>query len=183
MANGKPAMVYFSNVPVHPGRLNLDQLKALQEFKDHCKSQSLYFEFESVEDFRKLLARNLGQRINKELGVVPADRQREISYQPSKEMIEFMMEMIHHDSFQIHRIESDSGTFFRIATRTWPKDVSNYRDRANYEDAFNELVKLGLLTNAGNSRGLFNLTKKGFMHLDQLRHQKGEGDSRKASDN
>jgi hypothetical protein len=49
---GKPAMLYFSTAPVAQESLNLDQWRALQDFKIWARQQGRVEEFDSLEEFR-----------------------------------------------------------------------------------------------------------------------------------
>jgi len=49
---GKPAMLYFSRVPVDPNSIDQQQWAALQGFKDECRNGGLLFEFDSHEQLR-----------------------------------------------------------------------------------------------------------------------------------
>jgi hypothetical protein len=60
---GKPAMIYFSSVPVNPDRIDEDQYKALRKFKQSIKDRGLFEEYDSPAEFRAKFSRQLAQKI------------------------------------------------------------------------------------------------------------------------
>jgi Domain of unknown function (DUF4062) len=53
---GKPAMLYFSSVPVALQSVDLKQYEALKKFREECRQKGLIEEYESLEDLiRKAL--------------------------------------------------------------------------------------------------------------------------------
>jgi hypothetical protein len=61
---GKPAMLYFSSAPVHPDSVDTDQLTAVREFRERCKSTGLIQTYDDLVDFRTKLSRQLAQTVN-----------------------------------------------------------------------------------------------------------------------
>ena len=69
---GKLAMVYFSNAPVRPDRLDQAQYEALNQFRRECEVRGLIETYEGLQDFREKIARQLAQKVirafNSEIG-------------------------------------------------------------------------------------------------------------------
>ena len=69
---GKPAMVYFSNAPVRPDRLDQAHYEALNQFRRECEDRGLIETYEGLQDFREKIARQLAQKVirafNSEIG-------------------------------------------------------------------------------------------------------------------
>ncbi|WP_425077871.1 hypothetical protein [Psychroserpens sp. S379A] len=61
--NGKDVMIYFSKRGIDPSEINIEQLKALNEFKKEVYKNSLIENFSSVIDFRDKLNRQLEYKI------------------------------------------------------------------------------------------------------------------------
>src|SRR5262245_28955549 len=59
----KPAMIYFSSIPVALEGVDIEEYKRLQEFKAQLRERGLYAEYESAEDFREKLSRQLAQTV------------------------------------------------------------------------------------------------------------------------
>jgi hypothetical protein len=48
-AKGKPVLLYFSSAPAVPDSLDLDQYRALTEYRESLEGAGLYFRYESIE--------------------------------------------------------------------------------------------------------------------------------------
>lgn len=59
----KPAMLYFSNRPIDPSRIDLKQHKKLKAFKDNTYKTALVGSFSSVENLREALIRDLTNEV------------------------------------------------------------------------------------------------------------------------
>lgn len=60
---GRPVMIYFSDRPVAPSRINLDQMGKLAAFKAETMSQALIGSFASLDELHSTLARDLTAQI------------------------------------------------------------------------------------------------------------------------
>jgi hypothetical protein len=61
---GKPALLYFSTATVSLVDVNLDQYKALEEFRELCKKKGLYATYGDPNEFRQKFSRQLASAIN-----------------------------------------------------------------------------------------------------------------------
>jgi hypothetical protein len=61
---GRPAMLYFSAVPVIPDSVDFAQFRALQEFKNNIALRSLFETYESISEFKEKFSRQLAQVLN-----------------------------------------------------------------------------------------------------------------------
>lgn len=84
IAAGKPVLLYFSNAPVMPESVDLEQYKKLKEFKEVCFKEGLVDTYDSVEQLREKLnrhlvnvARDLQGRSEEEIGFVWTDNHDE----------------------------------------------------------------------------------------------------------
>src|SRR3954451_4313177 len=73
---GKPAMLYFSQVPIDPERIDVSQIGQLREFKDKILPTSLVGKYRGVIEFRDKFSRQLEMKIrdlqrNEAIGSVP----------------------------------------------------------------------------------------------------------------
>jgi hypothetical protein len=59
VAAKKPALLYFSERPIAPGKINLQQHKKLRKFKDQTYKNALTGSFASPEELRQALLRDL----------------------------------------------------------------------------------------------------------------------------
>jgi hypothetical protein len=56
---GKPAMIYFSSVPVRADSIEENQYKAVREFKQSIKDRGLYEGYDDPAEFRAKFSRQL----------------------------------------------------------------------------------------------------------------------------
>lgn len=56
---GKPAMLYFSNVPAHPDTVDQEQISAVRAFKVSQSAQSLFWTYDSIAEFQEVFPRHL----------------------------------------------------------------------------------------------------------------------------
>lgn len=59
VAQGKPALLYFSNRPIDPNKIDLKQHKRLKAFQAATYSSALVGSFTSPEDLKAIVSRNL----------------------------------------------------------------------------------------------------------------------------
>jgi hypothetical protein len=60
---GKPAMIYFSSVPVRADSIEENQYGAVREFKQSIKDRGLYEGYDDPAEFRAKFSRQLAQKI------------------------------------------------------------------------------------------------------------------------
>jgi hypothetical protein len=63
LAAGKPAMIYFSEVPVALSSVDLDQYGKLKEFRQSLIDRGLYWTFENVGEFERKLSAHLARTV------------------------------------------------------------------------------------------------------------------------
>ena len=61
---GKPAMLYFSDVPVVMGSVDEAQYARLKGFRDDCMTRELLESYSSVAEFREKFYRHLQIKLN-----------------------------------------------------------------------------------------------------------------------
>lgn len=60
----KPAMIYFSNKPIDPQKLDHKQYADLQEFKKWCEQRAINKNYSSIEEFEKIFRIDLALMIS-----------------------------------------------------------------------------------------------------------------------
>ena len=60
---GKPVMLYFSDVPVSPKKIDLRQKQILDDYRVSVQKQALTGEYEELEEFRILLSHHLALQV------------------------------------------------------------------------------------------------------------------------
>jgi hypothetical protein len=61
---GKQVMIYFSNVPVSPDKIDTNDYKRLKEYKKSIQNKAYYKEFNSTENFEHQLASHIQLLVN-----------------------------------------------------------------------------------------------------------------------
>jgi hypothetical protein len=70
LASGKPAMLYFSNAPVHPESVDEGQYRALRAFRKECEQRGLVETYSSIEEFQDKFSRQLAHTIIREFNAL-----------------------------------------------------------------------------------------------------------------
>ena len=65
VAAGKPAMLYLSNRPIEPSRIDLTQLEKLRDFKEVTYKTALVGGFSRVDELRNAILRDLMSQVRK----------------------------------------------------------------------------------------------------------------------
>lgn len=175
----KPAMVYFSSVPVAPGLVDLEQLKALQEFKSQLRERGLYAEYDSPEVFREMLSRQLAQTVIRHFGskkngnaaegaddVIASPRLPALS-QPAKAML---IEASQDENGLILRVRTMHGLTIETGGRNLLDD-QDARSAVRWEAALKQLCDLGLVQDRGHKGEVFAVTDEGYRVSDLLKEQ------------
>jgi hypothetical protein len=63
-SKGKAVLLYFSSAPAIPASINPEQFQALTEYKSKLGVNSLYFEYESLNQLRTLLQGHIASEMN-----------------------------------------------------------------------------------------------------------------------
>ncbi len=63
VADGKPALLYFSHRPIDPAKINPRQLKKLMSFKDATYRKALVGSFSGIDELRQKVARDLMRQV------------------------------------------------------------------------------------------------------------------------
>jgi hypothetical protein len=188
VADGKPAMVYFSEKPIAPDSIDSDQYAALQKFKEWCKTQGLIWTFENIPDFQTKFTRQL-QLILKDnsylaqlLKIPTIDRASiavvmgdEAVPSPSQQAIPSLSEEA--KQLLLEAAADRSGTIMKLAyiggqhLQTHGKAFGDARDRrsqARWEHALEQLESERLIVPAGDKGQLFKLTELGYQVADKI---------------
>ncbi|WP_144199668.1 hypothetical protein [Shewanella sp. KCT] len=56
---GKKTLLYFSSAPVMPDSVDLEQYKALSDYKKSVRNEGITFDYSSISDFREMLQKHL----------------------------------------------------------------------------------------------------------------------------
>lgn len=178
LAEGKPAMIYFSSQPVVPDSVDPDQYAKLKAFKASCKSRGLLEEYLDLTDFRNKVSRHLQLTLNSErfqgLAETGLDliselgRMRTGPGQALSQEAKILLKAGSLDSRGgIWRVVYAGGTMIQSDTRTFTEG-DDPRSIATWEAALEELESAGFIRASSGKREYFDVTRAGFDFAETL---------------
>ena len=176
---GKPAMIYFSNAPVRPDRLDRAQYEALNQFRRHCEDRGLIETYEDLQDFREKIGRQLAQKVirtfNSEIRDAVAVLPDIEGERPGESVIQILTEeartllvegsldkdgrILSYRSMAGLRIQANGKQFV---------EQSSPRSEARWEAALKHLDELELVHDLSHKGEFFRLTDLGYQFADQI---------------
>jgi hypothetical protein len=177
---GKPAMIYFSSAPVAMESVDQEQYAALTQFKESCKTRSLFDSYESTAEFHDKGRRHLAMTLNSNpyftellpaaiAAVATIDEAEEPSSVPalSREATELLLEAVAGGG-DIMVLAWMGGSSVQVNNRNFvePKDP---RSRAMWEGSVDELDNEGLVQPVGHKGEMFRVTRERYDAADLLR--------------
>jgi hypothetical protein len=175
VADGKTAMVYFSNAQIAPDRFNHVQYEAVKAFREQCKAQGLFHEFSSPAQFRDDFRRHLALTVQREFsqnGLASIlDFATPQSDPLSKDAQELLLESSRDRYGYIMWISSMDG--FEIQTNDKGfVEAGNPRSEAKWKKAVQELEQNGLVER--QSESVLQITNDGYAMADKIARQSGK---------
>jgi len=180
---GKPAMIYFSSVPVVPESVDQEQYKALLKFKEELRTRGLFETYDSISVFKDKLTRQLAQTVihkfipkKKEPRNVGPSR---TAISPSRlnlpalsvEASQLLTEASLDTSGVVLRLRTFQGLTIQTNGRNLV-DSPDPKIEASWEEAVRNLTDNGLLQVRGGNGEVFSVTDAGFQVADILREQR-----------
>jgi len=177
---GKPAMLYFSSVPVRLDSADQDQYERLKEFRESCKSQGLIDTYDDIAEFSVKLRKHLIKTIYeddyfkamvKERGE-PATETSIPNAGPalSKEARDLLLEAVQDPAGSVLRILTLGGLIVQVNRKNMVGS-RDARSEATWEGAVKELEEQGMIEDQGYKREVFAVTHAGYELADRLRQQ------------
>lgn len=179
LAAGKSVMIYFSKRPVARDSVDADQYKALVEFREWCRDNSLFREYENAAEFQRKLGRELAMQVNNN----PVFGQRSSSYGfVASARVSDPIESLSSESRTLlgkAAAPEANGMILRtrtlggLALQVGKEDLAEGGDsrlEAVWQSALEELVAHDLARSLGPKNEVFQLTRKGYEAADRLRN-------------
>jgi len=176
---GKPAMIYFSSVPFVPESVDSRQFKALLKFKEECRKKGLVETYDSIDEFRDKLNRQLAQTVirhfaSKKNGQRSADEvvvpERLKSPPLTEAARQILLETSQDPAAVILKLRTNGGLTIEISGRNLD-DNCDPRTKPQWESALRQLLALGLIQDRRKTGEVFALTEEGYQMADQLREE------------
>ena len=170
----KPAMLYFSDMPIVKGSVDEGQYDRLVQFKTSCLSRGLQESYSELADFKEKFYRHLQIKLNShEYFAASGAAEQQIVELPPPLVARLSMEakVLLKDAAeadgQIILLEMDGATFIQVGTENYTEGA-DARSQAKWEGAVDELEKLGLIVALSTKRQVFKLTREGFDVVDEI---------------
>jgi hypothetical protein len=186
-AAGKPAMLYFSNEPVHPASVDEAQIRAVREFRAECEREGLVETYESATEFRDKFARQLASIVRDQFSnLAPGDdeagvreflealqggatRGTSVEDTLNAAAKELLIEAATDSDGTVLRIGSQSGLSISTNGRSFVEG-DNARSQAKWEGAIRALADADLIRDRGYKGEVFGVTDRGFEVADRLKN-------------
>ena len=176
IAAGKPAMLYFSSVPVRPDSVDEKQYAALRKFKAECQSRGLYESYETTPEFREKVTRQIAQTIIKLVAdsspehdlvdVFERALTDEISISADARELLKAGAADRHGRTTVMR--AMAGTMIKSNDRQFNTDGASPSDVARWTAAIDELEANDLVRDKGHKGEVYGLTHSGFEYARQM---------------
>jgi len=176
LAAKKPAMIYFSNAPVHPDSVDQDQYRALRDFKERCRDKGFVGSYETLSEFKDTFARHLALTVSRDLAS-PAERHTELSRgSPSPRQVPSIMLSEAARELLLEAAKDKAGFILRIETMAGLEIQTNEREvvqqgdprsEARWDGALKELRTKHMVEDLGRGE-VFRVTNLGYQVADQI---------------
>lgn len=178
VAANKPAMIYFSSKPVAPDSIDPEQYKLVKEAKESWKKRGLLETYDSLEEFRNKLSKQLQFCLSKNEHLQKIISEN-VSGTDSVEPSEFDL---------INNLSDEAKTILNAAASRSDGRIQNIsfiggkglsaggqsfgsskgRDAAKWENALSQLESNGFIIARGQRREIFELTHQGWQAADAI---------------
>ncbi|MEJ2353146.1 MAG: DUF4062 domain-containing protein [Anaerolineales bacterium] len=171
---GKPAMIYFSSVPVVPESIDREQYFSLAEFKKNLEARGLIESYDSLSIFRNKLSRQLAQTIIRDFTGLTTDSSeierlpsQASSLQISDDATELLVAAVRDGDGTIMALRTMGGQSVQTGERQFVEEGSR-RSEARWKRAIDELVQLDLIRDISYKGEIFEVTADGYDVADEL---------------
>lgn len=178
---GKPAMIYFSSIPVVPESIDQTQYAALLKFMEELRRRGLIETYASVTEFREKFTRQLAQTAIRHFSPKKKDRSSESpesKVPPRRTRLpalsgaakKLLIEASQDKDGIILQLRTSEGLFVQSNGMNLVEDAEP-RSEAQWEAAMRQLRESGLIQDRGHKGEVFSLTDEGYRVADLVREQ------------
>lgn len=184
-AAGKPVMIYFSEAPVHPDSVDPAQYEKLKSFKKWAMEEGLVQTYESLDDFRTKLQRQvpLALQQNSYLQSIIQPNGSDFgkanldpdfasfrASPPLSEAADTLLRSALKDG-TILVLRTLGGTHVQAGRESFGGEGA--RDTARWTGAVDELIERGFLEDRGHKGEVYMVTNAGFEYGEELGYPVG----------
>ena len=172
LSTGKPALIYFSNVPVRMDSVDEEQYAALRAFKESIRQRGLFAEYEKMSDFHDKVSRHLAQTVIRRFTQSPSGDEEQILLTHAAPSVSAAAQQLLREASKdphgiVMRVETMGGTFVQVNGQQFVEPESP-RSEALWRAAVDELHYAGLVEDRTGEGSLFYVTDAGYFAADAL---------------
>jgi hypothetical protein len=176
VADKKLAMLYFSDVPLPPSRVDHGQYQALREFRSSCERRGLLETYRTMAEFREKFSRQLAHNVRDLIGAsASAPREAPIGDPPRTRHVtisdtakEVLCAMAAADGGgRVLIFSVNVGDAIQTEGRML-NDPNSHRDTARWRAALDELAGFGLIQQTRYDPVTYELQESGYTAADQI---------------
>ena len=173
VAAGKPAMLYFSNAPVHPDSVDPAQYQALREFRDRLMKQGLVEFYASVEEFREKFARQFAQTIVRDFDESDVAAELTTAVPPPPQLSPDAARLLAEAARTHGHILFEHTGLGPIVSAgdTVLFEQGSAREEAKWRAALEQLVEAELIVDRSSNGEVFTVTDAGYRLADTLKDE------------
>ncbi len=175
VAAGKHAMIYFSDAPVVPSKLNHEQYAGVQEFRKQCQDKGLYAVYSSTADFEAKLEKHITRTVQHHQMFQSLET---ISKKPTKvdppripiphltSEAKNLLRAAVKEQLSIEIAHDYTGHIIQIGTVIKVPEVNNQRGFLRYTAALHELESSGLIKDPTGRGEIYDVTDAGYRLIE-----------------
>lgn len=179
--SGKPAMLYFSQAPVHPKSVEPQQYERLQVFKERCEAEGLIASYNDLREFKDILTRHLIKTVDDdeyfkkfcdgsaESAILEAPPDTVPGQKLSSEARELLLEAVNDPNGSVLSVMTMGGLTVQTNNRNMVSASMDERCQAMWRGAVDELVENDLIADVSDEGEVFRGTRRGYELADLLK--------------
>lgn len=167
-------MVYFSEKPVAPQSIDIDEYEKVKTFKKWCYERGIVQTFSNSDEFNRMFQNHLQININNNqyLNSVIENIQSifddtELVIEMSREARELLIAASLDSNGYILSVSTLGGRHIRVNGATFG-EPGNARVSAKWESALDELIDLKYISPQGSKGEVFKITNAGYIRSDEF---------------
>jgi hypothetical protein len=174
LAAGKPAIIYFSDAPVVPSSVDLNQYEAVKQFKAEVAPTGLLGSFQNASDFRVKFSVHLAKTIIEKFNpkeIAPVSLTAGLPEHPlpnlSAEAKELIVAISKSPQGVLMKLGTFSGTIISANQKNYTAGA-DARTIAKWSAAVGQLEEEGLIEDRAGKGEVFFINNRGYEVADQL---------------
>ena len=164
IATNKPALLYFSSVPVREGSGDATQFSALKEFKNSCRERGLIEEYDDLSTLHAKLTRQLALTVIRHLGQSIDEFGTAFNLDSailSPESTQLLLTAADSADGTVMQFNMIEGLAISANSQEFV-EPNDPRSEARWRAAVRELIEAGYLEDRSGNGEIFHVTQPGY---------------------